>query len=326
LRAIRFIPNQKFWRISEKNWLDFRIKDRRQKKGETIMANITGNNNPNNLMGTSGNDTISGLGGNDTLDGKAGNDKLYGGSDNDILKGQDGNDTLDGGTGNDLMQGGAGNDVYIVDSIWDNPQELAFGGTDTVRSSVDWDLGSDFNHLVLTGTAYYGGGNNLHNQLTGNASSNDLWGGDGNDTLNGQGGTDYLYGSTGNDLISGGDGIDELWGDDGNDRLLGGNGNDFLQGNSGYDTLTGNAGAEQFVFYQLSDAVDTITDFKWVEGDKLCIYASGFGATSIDEFTDGYNSSTLTDSLYFNGNLVANLTNLSSDGAFIPSADIHLIF
>lgn len=299
------------------------------------MANICGNNSNNNITGTSGNDSLCGLGGNDTLngiagndtlDGGTGNDKLYGGSGNDFLKGQDGNDTLDGGTGNDLMQGGAGNDVYIVDSISDNPQEVAFGGTDTVRSSVDWTLGSDFNHLVLTGTAYSGYGNNIQNQITGNASSNYLWGADGDDTLNGLGGTDYLDGSTGNDSVSGGDGNDYLYGWTGNDRLLGGNGDDWLQGDSGNDTLTGNAGADQFVFYYQSDAVDTITDFKYGEGDKLWIYAPTFGATNISQFTSSYNSFTLTDSLYFNGNLVANLTNLSSDGAFIPSLDIELVF
>src|SRR5262245_58161552 len=84
------------------------------------MADITGDDTPNNLNGTPGADTIRGRGGNDTLNGGLGNDTLWGGAGTDTLRGGagddslfggDGDDKLFGGAGRDLLKGGAGNDV-----------------------------------------------------------------------------------------------------------------------------------------------------------------------------------------------------------------------
>ena len=70
------------------------------------------------------------------------------------LRGNDGANVLDGGAGNDTLTGGNGNDTYVVDATGDVVSETsATGGTDTVRSSVSWTLGSNLEHLVLTGTA-----------------------------------------------------------------------------------------------------------------------------------------------------------------------------
>jgi Ca2+-binding RTX toxin-like protein len=115
------------------------------------------------------------------------------GQDNTIT-GNIGNNTLDGGAGIDMMFGGDGNDIYIVDNIGDRALEGSpTGGTDTVRSSVNFTLGSRVENLILTGSAdVTGRGNELDNSISGNAGDNlivglmgadDLTGGGSNDTF-----------------------------------------------------------------------------------------------------------------------------------------------
>ncbi len=82
------------------------------------------------------------------------------------------------------MVGGSDGDTYIVGSTGDVVIELAGGGIDTVRSFVNWTLGAEVEHLILTGSANRTGtGNGLDNQITGNTGNNVLSGLDGNDTL-----------------------------------------------------------------------------------------------------------------------------------------------
>jgi len=150
----------------------------------TFTSTINGTSSANTLNGTSGDDTINGLGGNDTLNG------------------QGGNDTLDGGTGYDRMSGGTGNDTYIVDNTRDTVSESSNAGTDTIKSSVSFTLGSNIENLVLTGSnAISGTGNTLANVLTGNGAAN---------TLNGSSGDDTLYGKLGSDTLTGGTGKDSF--------------------------------------------------------------------------------------------------------------------
>ncbi len=104
-----------------------------------------------------------------------------------------GNDTLDGGAGADAMTGGVGNDIYYVDSSLDTVTELAGGGTDEVRSTVNYQLGSDIENLVLLGSAVSGTGNGLANTITGNALNNVLDGGLGADKLVGGLGNDSYF-------------------------------------------------------------------------------------------------------------------------------------
>jgi Ca2+-binding RTX toxin-like protein len=153
----------------------------------TGSANLNGTGNAvgNLIQGNSGNNLLSG-----GAAGPNGNDTLLGG---------EGDDTLDGGIGNDEMEGGAGNDRYLVDSADDDTFEQADEGTDTVVSSVDWELADNFEFLQLGGTASFGGGNNAANGITGNASANTLMGSGGDDTLSGGAGIDLLDGGTGND-------------------------------------------------------------------------------------------------------------------------------
>lgn len=152
---------------------------------------VTGNAARNRLLGDDGNDVLSGGAGKDLLLGGAGKDVLEGGSDSDELL---------GGAGRDRLFGGAGNDTYEVDDLRDLVREdtvagVDDGGTDSVRSSVDFTLGSFLEKLTLTGSREIDGtGNALANKLTGNGAANVLTGGAGADILTGGGGADTLDG------------------------------------------------------------------------------------------------------------------------------------
>ena len=149
---------------------------------------------------------------------------ISGGSGNDILLGTELSDTIDGGLGNDAMSGLGGNDTYIVDSYGDEVNEYAGEGIDLVRSSVSYWLSANVENLTLTGTAYYGLGNELNNVITGNAADNYLSGGDGADNLSGGDGNDVLSGDRGDDVMIGGLGDDEYFVDSARDQVLEGAG------------------------------------------------------------------------------------------------------
>lgn len=181
----------------------------------------------------------------------AGNDlanSLVGNAAANRLTGLAGNDTLDGGLGADTLVGGLGNDTYVVDNPADIVTELTGEGTDLVRSSVSWSLGTTTENLTLGGMlAINGTGNAAANVLTGNSGANELFGLDGNDTLSG------------------------------------GTGNDLLVGGAGADTLTGGSGADRFRFDILEPSAnrDTIKDF--ARGtDKLEISRPAFSALAED--------------------------------------------
>jgi len=160
-----------------------------------------------------GNDTVYGGNDADVLFGDGGNDALYGEGSADVLYGGNGNDLLDGGASVDLMIGGRGNDTYVVDNSFDLIVEFADEGIDTVKSSVSRTLGSDVEHLELTGSANINGtGNRLDNVIIGNSGINTLTGNDGNDTLTGNAGNDILAGGKGSDtyLFRRNDGINTV--------------------------------------------------------------------------------------------------------------------
>ncbi|MBO3762532.1 calcium-binding protein [Ciceribacter sp. L1K22] len=169
---------------------------------------------------------------------------ITGNSGNNTLRGLGGADTLNGGLGADRMEGGTGNDTYYVDNSGDLVVEAANAGTDTVRASRSYTLGSHVENLVLTGTGNLSGtGNSLANVITGNSGANALSGLAGNDTLKGEAG---------------------------NDRLAGG---------TGADTLYGGSGADRFVFTALADSTvsstgrDVIKDFSRSQGDRIDLSA-----------------------------------------------------
>lgn len=215
---------------------------------------LTGSANING-MGNGLANIIIGNDGNNVLTGGDGADRLFGGAGADDLVGGVGADFLDGGLGADDMAGGAGDDIYIVDDVGDIVTELAGGGIDRIRASVQFALGDFQEHLQLIGSADINGiGNELANQIDGNSGANSIFAGDGADLVKGWDGNDSLYGQGGNDQLLGGEGDDILWGGDDNDRLQGGNGGDrlfgedgadILDGEAGEDTLTGGAGNDQ---------------------------------------------------------------------------------
>ena len=175
------------------------------------------------------------------------------------LIGNDGANILDGLGGADTMIGGKGADTYVVDDAGDVVIESVAGvagGTDTVTSSVDFDLSGHVNveRLTLTGTAQSATGNALANTLTGNAEDNLLDGGGGKDTM------------------------------------IGGDGNDTIAGGLGADKLTGGIGRDTFDFNLLAEAGDTIVDFKLgAPGDVLDLsdLLDGIGYAGSDAIADG---------------------------------------
>lgn len=132
------------------------------------------------------------------------------GNDRVTLKGKGAFTSLEGGTGEDVFDlragdelslavtigGGMDDDTIIVSRNDLFLKEIAGGGTDTVKSTVSFTLGNEFEDLVLIGTkAVDGTGNILANHITGNDKHN---------TLNGMAGMDELNGGRGNDVLTGG--------------------------------------------------------------------------------------------------------------------------
>lgn len=178
-------------------------------KPESIMTKIYGTKNFDVITPGSSSLGVSGV-----------PSKLVTGSA-DTIYGLGGNDKINGGAGADTMYGGAGHDSYYVGTMLDKVIENARQGTDSVYSSVNtankW-LPRNVENLTLTGTAFFGGGNDLDNVITGNASANTLHGYGGNDRLSGANGNDNLYGGSGHDTLDGGAGADAMYGGAGNDN------------------------------------------------------------------------------------------------------------
>ena len=189
------------------------------------------------------------------------NNVLIGNSAANVLMGAGGNDTLNGGAGADKMYGGTGDDTYVIDNAGDVANEIDGAGTDTILSSISFNLADtvhaigSLENLTLTGTgAINAVGNALDNVLTGNSGANVLVGGAGTDTLDGGGGVDTAsYASSGAGVAVslalgtgfGGDAegdhlsnIENLTGSNYNDTLEGNAGNNVLAGGVGLDTVS----------------------------------------------------------------------------------------
>ncbi|RJG40892.1 calcium-binding protein [Mesorhizobium sp. DCY119] len=123
----------------------------------------------------------------------AGNLKGTGNALNNTIAGNAASNILNGAGGDDYMVGGAGNDIYYVSSTGDQTIEAAGGGTDTVRSYVNWTLAANVERLELLGAGNLNGvGNSLANTIAGTTGSN---------FINGAAGSDYLVGGAGNDTF-----------------------------------------------------------------------------------------------------------------------------
>lgn len=227
------------------------------------------------ITGTEGSDYITSLPGGGLVRALAGDDTLTGSSAADLL---------DGGLGDDQMTGGVGNDVYVVDSGGDTVTESSSsGGTDTVRASVSWTLGSNLENLELIGGAAINGtGNSLANRITGNGAGNVLSGGSGADTLLGGAGDDtYVVDNTGDTVTElAGEGVDLVQssvtttlaanvenltligtsgisgtGNAANNVITGNSGANVLNGGAGDDTMAGGSGNDTYVVDSSGDVV-----------------------------------------------------------------------
>ncbi len=117
------------------------------------------------------------------------------------------------------------------------------------------------NANVIRGT----GGNDI---VDAKAREDVVYGKAGNDMIDGGQDNDILFGGSGDDQLSGGQGTDTLYGGSGRDTVSGGQGNDVLVGGFGSDTLSGGQGADRFVYLDVCDTNDVITDFTRGE-DKI---------------------------------------------------------
>ncbi len=268
--------------------------------GGTPGITVEGDEGDNLIAASNGDDHLDGKGGTDTVSyadaagavkvsisltsiqatGGSGNDRVLnfenviGSAFGDTLSGNTGANVIDGGAGADTMSGGSGDDTYIVDDLGDVVTGDT-GGTDTVRSSVNFTLPTGFEHLVLTGNAAVtGSGNSLANRLTGNDADNVLIGLGGNDILDGGAGNDRMEGGTYHDTYivdSIGDVVVELAGG-GTDTVeasvsytLGANVEKLVlagsaaltgTGNALGNTITGNAAANVLYGLEGNDTLD----------------------------------------------------------------------
>jgi Ca2+-binding RTX toxin-like protein len=248
-----------------------------------------------NVFGTLEGDLITG-------DGVA--NLLLGDGGDDFLSGGEGNDTLDGQSDADQMVGGNGNDTFVVQEKGDTVSELFTLGTDTVRSSIDFNLNNttivqgNVENLTLTGTQDINGtGNVLNNLLIGNSGDNRLNGLTGADTMRGGAGDDTYFvdqaGDVVDEAVAGSGGIDlirsagtfslsgaNVRGSIENlDLLEGGNFNgagnglnNVIDGNTGINDLMGLGGN------------DVLTGFRGA--DTFVFSAALNAATNVDTITD----------------------------------------
>jgi trimeric autotransporter adhesin len=202
------------------------------------------------------------LTGSDTLAGT-------GNSLDNTITGNSGNNTLDGGAGTDTLVGGAGNDTYVVDTTTDVITENASEGTDTIQSSITFNLGSYANieNLMLTGSSNINGtGNSLDNLITSNSGIDTLTGGTGNDTYvvsnasdviveNSSEGTDVVQSSITFSISSMSNVENLTLTGSSNINGTGNSAANIITSNSGVDTLTGGAGNDTYVVSSASDVI-----------------------------------------------------------------------
>lgn len=214
-----------------------------------------------------------------TLAGK-GNLSGAGNALTNTLRGNSGHNRLDGGGGRDELIGGRGNDTYVVDHEEDIVFEERDQGTDTVISSISYELLVFVENIRLSGRqATNATGNNLANRLDGNAGANRLDGRGGKDTLAGGAGNDvYIADASDVVLETAGGGIDTVitaeshvlaanvenvtldgprdvnaTGNALGNRLIGNDQDNILDGGRGADTMDGGDGADIYIVDHAGD-------------------------------------------------------------------------
>lgn len=108
--------------------------------------------------------------------------------------------------------------------------------------------------------------------------------------IDGSGSADGLFnienviGSDFADEIRGNGSANGLTGRDGDDRIEGEAGDDTLLGGIGADELVGGAGADRYLYLDIAEGGDTITDFE-VGSDKLILAGAAFGELTSGELS-----------------------------------------
>ncbi|MDP2753849.1 MAG: calcium-binding protein [Nitrospirota bacterium] len=220
--------------------------------GSNYSDTLTGDTAANIITGGLGNDILNGGAAADTLDGGVGNDTYRVDTTTDKIIDTAGTDTViasvdfsiatlttienltangaaaitltgnslantldsESNAFNDILVGGTGNDTYLVDNASDTVTEDANAGTDTVQTSVTYDLSASADNVEnltlahITGSHITGTGNDLANIITASAFGDTLLGGGGIDKLVGGLEADSLNGGEGNDNMTGGAGDD----------------------------------------------------------------------------------------------------------------------
>jgi Ca2+-binding RTX toxin-like protein len=190
-----------------------------------------------------------------------------------VLVGAGGDDVLIGGAGADAMAGGTGSDGYVVDEEGDTISESVGEGIDWVNShAASYTLAANVENAWLVGPAVNLTGNDLDNQIYGNANAN---------TLNGGGGNDILDGGAGVDTLAGGTGDDQYGVDDAGDVVVEAPG-------AGVDTVSSYA-----VTYTLTADVENLSLFgaavtgigndlgNWIGGNELANVLVGNGGDDV---------------------------------------------
>jgi serralysin len=178
------------------------------------------------LNAANGDDTVTG--GNDI-------DSIFVNGGANIVNALDGNDTVSYVIGEvNTLDGGTGTDILYASGDYSNVNIFTVTGT----TATD-----QFGSVISNFERYAYTGGTLADIVTFGSGNDIAWAGEGSDTVTGGAGNDTLEGQGGNDSLSGGTGID---------RLTGG---------LGVDTLRGGAQADVFVFTDLAEGGDLISDF-----------------------------------------------------------------
>ena len=156
----------------------------------------------------------------------------------DYLVGTDNDDTLFGGDGNDTIRGGNGNDTIVGGS-----------GTDILEEQIDGDITISDGQLLARGIDFFS-----------EIEIVSIKTGAGNNTIDASAVTEVRVN------------VESL---NGKDTVVGGSQNDTLLGGNGIDNLTGGTGADDFVYQNINQRNDLITDFQPGE-DRILVSATGF--------------------------------------------------
>lgn len=255
----------------------------------------------------------------ENLDGSSLADILTGDSKSNYIYGEAGNDLVEGGAGADYIDGGTEVDtISYAHSKFGVKVDLGLQGVSAQVALVNGvadDAAGDqlFNLENVVGTA-------KADIITGDGNDNIIEGGLGDDTLQGGGGgndTISFEGSTkaiffdfanvggtwntgaGVDTISG---FNRMIGGKAGDTIIGENNDDWMTGGLGADKLTGEAGSDKFIYRNLAEKGDHITDFTTGQ-DFIFITAAGFtnavsGQTNLATGSNPLASSTAAWFLY----------------------------